>query len=161
MARTERYRPWLLVGSWQYQCSRLARYPAGGVAGWVLPLPPTRYTHPTAPRDRSPARSPHRHCRCLWAAGLLATALLGSTKEILGVEYAQTQPGTLVHAEAVVRAGCPVHRTPQLGSLAPTLSYSQYFSVYLSISQILSISQYISDSQYFSVFLSISQISYP
>ena len=60
------------------------------------------------------------------------TGGLASTKEILGVECAQWLAG-----RAVAVSGTASHLTPRLfrPPLAPTLSISQYISVFLSISQ--------------------------
>ena len=76
-----------VVGPWQYQCSlhRLGstppRYPPG------IPLPCTH-----------PARTPYcRTCTTPRTNGVAAhalTAVLGTTKEILGVDNAQVQHGT-------------------------------------------------------------------
>ena len=68
----------LLVGPWQYQCSRQGQGGYREVVYRVLPLPPTRYTHPPyTPAPHTPVR---QQCG--------ADSSLGSTKEILGVDNA-------------------------------------------------------------------------
>ena len=131
-------------------------------AGWVgtrystLPVP-TRYTHPGTPSRYPPAvlpadahAVPHLHT--------CGTAVLRSTKEILGVDNAHPSAGHTPGPQMAVSALPPPYAIClwalpwRLLNLKP-----QYISVYLSISQFISeYQEYLSISQYFSVFLSIA-----
>ena len=150
---------WVLVGPWQYQCA--VQWGTGRVLGGYYTLPPTQpapypgYYPPTAPPSL-------RTQPCV-------TAVLSSTKEILGVEYAQYRSG---HAQACAATGVtlrPELSGPSLRACSTEfyhiLSISQYFSVYLRLNlrYISGISQvepqvYLRlNLRYISVFLSISQ----
>ena len=81
--RTQITRAGLLVGPWQYQCA--GNWVLGGWLGSTLPwYPPSRTTPGTQPM---PVQAMHR------TGASAVTARLRSTKEILGVEYAQLDTG--------------------------------------------------------------------
>ena len=111
---------WVLVGPWQYQCSR----GAGVLGGWEGV--PTQYTPPAvpgiAPSQYYPAaRTPHaapvaRHApRCHRTRGTAHMALLRSTKEILGVNNAHVQVYRSGLAMLTLR---PPLQSPLLGAWA-------------------------------------------
>ena len=111
----------VLVGPWQYQCSRLGQYPVYHPPSTPAPTP----VHPTA--WYTPA------ARTVTSEHVPGTAVLASTKEILGVDNALGVPR---HAMA-----CVWHCQPPYGhgsTAAPwrlVLTILRYISVFLSISQ--------------------------
>ena len=131
-----------LVGPWQYQSV------GGRVVPGIAPLPGTHpRTHPGYyPSPPHPVRAMHR------TGASAVTGVLESTKEILGVEYALGRPRA--------RHGCVgLQPPPYAMALRPApwrlhLTYTQYFSVFLSISQCSRILG--SSIQY-----SVSSIQYP
>ena len=125
----------------------------------------TRYsTHPVPHLPHHPGYHPSAHCHGTpHVDGMRYTAVFGSTKEILGVEYAQYVWCSLDQPHARLTQAPQPPLEPACGAccgllvglrsvLSPQISIilhiPQYFSVFLSISEIL---------RYSSVFLSISQ----
>ena len=114
--------------------------------GSTPPHPPRVHPPPTAPWYALPHARTAPHCGAPGAGWSARTRSLGRPKEILGVDNAHSR---LSRTEGTLRlragpAARPAARL-SLAPSAPTLRYSQYFSVFLSISQYSSaVSQYIS-----------------
>ena len=134
----------------------------GGEGGWVVPLP---RTHPPV---HPATRSSTVHCGLPRATGHWEHAhmiVLGSPKEILGVNNAQCTPDTLTGCVGTAATLRPSALRPSPGAYSSLyLSISQYFSVFsgmatsqLYLRYISGISQVWLHLSYISVYLSISQ----